>query len=72
MHAESAQTERDRMKLEVTVRAIPRSERAELLPKYEAALERAFDRTLLQLERIQRERRGQPQAPRIDVTIATE
>jgi hypothetical protein len=72
MHAESAQAERDRMKLAVTVRAIPRPERAELLPKYEAALERAFDRTLSQLDRIQRERRGQPQAPRVDVTIATE
>jgi hypothetical protein len=72
LHAESALTERDRMKLTVTVSAIPRPERTELLLKYEAAFERAFDRTLSQLERTQRERRGQPQAPRIDVTIATE
>jgi hypothetical protein len=67
-----ARTEGARMNLEVTVRAVPRLERAELLLKYDSALQRDFDRTLSQLERIQRQRRGQPQAPRIDVTIATE
>jgi hypothetical protein len=72
IYVEIARTEGARMNLEVTVRAVPRLERAELLLKYDSALQRDFDRTLSQLERIQRQRRGQPQAPRIDITIAKE
>jgi hypothetical protein len=70
--AETARLKRERVTLEVTMRALPRPERAELLLKYKSVIERDFERTLSQLERIQRQRRGQPQAPRIDVTIATE
>ncbi len=39
--------------------------------RYEAHLDRLFDRTLNQLERLQRIRRGQPVPPRIDVTVSS-
>jgi hypothetical protein len=42
------------------------------LLRYDASLERSFDRTLNQLERLQSRRRGQPAPPRIDVNISTE
>ena len=38
-------------------------------PRYEASIERGLDRTLMQLERIQRMRRGQPVPPPIKVDI---
>jgi hypothetical protein len=41
------------------------------LPRYEASIERSFDRTLTQLERIQRMRLGQPVAPPIKVDISS-
>lgn len=37
--------------------------------RYEASLERAFDRALAQLERLQRMRLGQPVAPPIKVNL---
>jgi hypothetical protein len=40
------------------------------LVRYESSLERAFDRTLTQLERAQRIRRGQPLPPQLDVKIS--
>jgi hypothetical protein len=39
-------------------------------PRYEATIERSFDRTLTQLERIQRMRRGEPVAPPIKLDIS--
>jgi hypothetical protein len=48
-------------------RSIPDSHRLERLLRYEASLERAFDRTLSQLERLQRMRLGQP----VDVNLST-
>jgi hypothetical protein len=41
----------------------------ERLVRYEASLERAFDRTLAQLERVQRIRLGQPVAPRLELGL---
>lgn len=41
-----------------------------LFPRYEASIERSFDRTLTQLERIQRMRLGLPVAPLIKVDVA--
>ena len=64
--------ESKRAKLEVQRRCVPESKDVDRLLKYEASLERSFDRTLNQLERIQRQRRGQPVPPRIDVNISTE
>jgi hypothetical protein len=40
------------------------------LPRYEASIERSFERILSQLERIQRMRLGQPVAPPIKVEIS--
>jgi hypothetical protein len=62
--------ESERMKLEILRRNIPESKRLDRLLKYEASLERSFDRALNQLERMQRLRRGQPVAPRIDVNVS--
>ena len=63
--------ESERRKLEVLRRGIPDAHRLDRLLRYEASLERAFDRTLSQLERLQRMRRGQPVAPQIDVKLST-
>ena len=41
----------------------------ELLVRYETSLERAFDRTLAQLERVQRIRLGQPVPPRLEIGL---
>lgn len=41
----------------------------DLMLRYESTLERAFDRALSQLERLQRMRRGQPVPPRVEVEV---
>jgi hypothetical protein len=46
---------------------VPRSRELDRLLRYEASLERSFDRTLGQLERLQRTRKGEPVAPPIDM-----
>jgi hypothetical protein len=51
-------------------RNVPDSPSLDRLLRYEASLERAFDRTLAQLERIQGLRQGQPVTPRIDVNVS--
>jgi len=43
----------------------------DLLLRYESNLERAFDRTLNQLERLQRIRNGQPVPPTLNVNVST-
>ena len=65
-------TQSERIKLEVLRRKIPDSAKVDRLLKYEASLERSFDRTLNQLERLQRQRRGQPLGPRVDVHVSAE
>ena len=60
----------ERTKLEVLRRNVPEPARLDRLLRCEASLERSFDRALNQLERIQRLRRGQSVAPRIDVNIS--
>ena len=42
----------------------------DLLLRYESNLERAFDRTLNQLERLQRMRKGQPAPPTVNVNVS--
>ena len=66
-----ASIESDRTKLEILRRSVPDSSGLDRLLRYETSLERTFDRTLSQLERQQRMRRGQPVAPRIDVHVST-
>jgi len=41
------------------------------LLRYESNFERAFDRILNQLERLQRIRKGQPVLPTLDVNVTT-
>jgi hypothetical protein len=65
-----ASVEANRTKLEVLRRSVPESPELDRLLRYEASLERAFDRALSQLERLQRMRKGQPVAPRIDVNLS--
>jgi hypothetical protein len=53
--------------LEATCRNVPEGPKLDRLLRYEASLERSFDRTLSQLERLQRMRLGQPVAPELKV-----
>jgi len=62
--------EADRMKLEALRRLVPESPSLDRLLRYEASLERSFDRTLSQLERLQRMRRGQPVPPTLKVELS--
>jgi hypothetical protein len=63
--------ESERAELEILRRNIPESPVSDRLLRYEANLERAFDRTLSQLERLQQLRMGQAVTPRIDVNLST-
>jgi len=63
--------EANRMKLEKLRRNVPESPKLDRLLRYEASLERAFDRTLTQLERWQRMRRGQPVPPLLKVELSS-
>ena len=64
-----APEKRTRNRLEVFRFSINEGVGLERLVRYEASLERAFDRALAQLERVQRIRRGQPVAPRLEVGV---
>jgi hypothetical protein len=52
-----ASMESERAKLEVLRRSVPEDRKSDRLLRYEASLERAFDRTLNQLERMQTTKR---------------
>ena len=56
-----------RTQLEIVSRNVPDSPGLDRLLRYEASLERSFDRTLSQLDRLQRMRRGQPVLPKLEV-----
>jgi hypothetical protein len=57
----------DRNRLEEIRRLVPWEDR---LQRYEGSLERSFDRTLSQLERLQRLRLGQPVLPALKVDVS--
>ena len=63
---DSAKTKLNRLR-----RFVPKSPDLDRLLKYEASLERAFDRTLAQLERLQRMRLGQAVLPAIKVDLSS-
>jgi hypothetical protein len=65
-----ARIEADRTKLEMLRRSVPDPPGLDRLLRYEAHLERIFDRTLSQLERLQRMRLGQPVLPPIKVQLS--
>jgi hypothetical protein len=56
--------------VEALRQSVPDSPGLDRLLRYESSLERSFDRTLTQLERQQRIRRGQPLPPQLDVKIS--
>jgi hypothetical protein len=66
-----ASIEGDRAELESLRRLVPESPTLDRLLRYEASLERAFDRTLSQLERLQRMRLGQPVLPPVKVEVSS-
>jgi hypothetical protein len=69
--AEQASIESNRMKIEALRHNVPDAPRSDRLLRCEASLERAIDRALIQLERAQRMRLGQPAAPRIDFNVSS-
>jgi hypothetical protein len=60
----------ERKKLETVRRGVPDGPALDRQLRYGASLERDFDRTLSQLERLQRMRLGQPATPRIEVNVS--
>jgi ATP-dependent Lon protease len=56
-----------RTQLEIVCRNVPDGPGLDRLLRYEASLERSFDRALSQLERLQRTRLGQPVLPKLEV-----
>jgi hypothetical protein len=54
-------------RLEAKCRNVPEGPRLERLLRYEASIECSFDRTLNQLERLQRTRLGQPILPKLEI-----
>jgi len=58
-----------RTQLEIVSRNVPDGPGLDRLLRYEASLERSFDRTLSQLERLQRMRLGQPVLPKLECAI---
>jgi hypothetical protein len=69
-HEDSQSIKCNRRKMEILRLGIPGSRELDRLLRYETNLERAFDRTLAQLERLQRMRKGQPLPPQLDVKIS--
>ena len=59
-----------RTQLEMLRHSIPDTPGLDRLLRYEASLERSFDRTLTQLERLQRMRLGQLVPPPLKVDIS--
>lgn len=67
----SASVSSERMRLEALRQNVPDSHQLDRLLRYEASLERSIDRTLVQLERIQRMRLGQPVSSPIKVSVSS-
>jgi hypothetical protein len=68
---EHALTESNRREVELLRRKVPDTPQLDRLLRYEAHLERSFDRTPNQLERLQRIRKGQPVPPTLNVNLST-
>jgi hypothetical protein len=60
----------ERRKVEILRQNVPDSPGLDRLLRYESSLERAFDRTLSQLERSQRIHNGQPLLLQLDVEVS--
>jgi hypothetical protein len=66
------QDEKDEARIEFLPTDFPDATKLDRLLRYETTLERNFDRTLSQLERLQRLRKGQPISPTVDVRLSTD
>lgn len=60
----------DQNRLHAAKAPVPKQEVVDRFQRYEASLERSFDRTLSQLERLQRLRLGQPVLPALKVDVS--
>jgi len=60
----------ERRQIELLRQRVPTSPGLDRLLRYEASIDRAFGRTLAELERVQRMRKGQPLPPQLDVNIS--
>lgn len=67
-----ASIESERLQLESMRRNVPDAPQLDRLLRYETTLGRDFDRTLAQLERLQRMRKGQPVFPPIKVDLSSD
>jgi hypothetical protein len=63
--------ESERLNVETLRQSVPDFPGLDRLLRYASSLERAFDRTLAQLERVQRIRKGQPVLPPIKLDISS-
>jgi hypothetical protein len=61
----------EREQLECQSAGVPEASRLDRLLRYGASLQRDFDRGLNQLERLQRNRKGQPVLPTLNVNVST-
>ncbi len=68
---ERASIESERIRLESLRWNVPNAPQLDRLLRYEATLERAFNKGLIQLERLQRMRRGEAIAPPLNVNLSS-
>lgn len=68
---QQSEIESKKIEVEKLRQSVPDSPGLDRLMRYEASLERSFDRTLGQLERVQRARKGQAVLPAIKVDVTT-
>jgi len=61
----------NRIEIESLRASVPDAPQLDRLLRYEAILQRDFDRTLSQLERQQRIRKGQPVSPTLNVHVSS-
>ena len=70
LHKELKELSRLEVEVEQESCDVPEAPRLDRLLRYSASLERDFDRTLNQLERLQRTRKGQPVPPTLNVNLS--
>jgi hypothetical protein len=63
-----ASVQASRIQLEMMSHNVPDGPALDRLLRYETTLDRSFERTLNQLERLQRKRLGQPILPKLEVS----
>jgi hypothetical protein len=69
-HKKRASMASEQRKINILRELVPDSQALDRILRYQSSLERAFDRAMIQLERLQRIRKGQPLPPQLDVKIS--